>query len=64
MQNFTLEQKQALEALVESGTQVSYVAYDPTIEDGVAIEAAATADGSSVYYREDTPTLVEIIYTK
>lgn len=64
MNNFTLAQKQALEALVEAGTQVSTLSYDPTTNDGASLEANALADGWTEYYREDAATLVEVIYTK
>jgi len=63
MNNFTLEQKQELEALVEAGAEVVTVAYNPTTVIGTP-EADAIADGYSVYYREDTSTLVEVIFTR
>jgi len=63
MNNFTLVQKQALKALVEAGAKVVTVAYDPTIVVGTP-EADALAAGFIEFYREDTLTLREIIYTK
>ena len=63
MQNFTLADKQALEAIVETGVQVSEVAYNPTTVVG-SPEAAAIAAGWVQYYREATATLVEVIYTR
>lgn len=58
MNNFTLAQKQALEALVEAGTKVEYQSYDPTMGP-----APTPPVGFSVYYQESAPTAVETIYT-
>ena len=63
MDNFTLVDKQALEALIEAGAQVATVAYNPTTVVGTP-EADALASGWVQYYREATATLVEVIYTK
>jgi len=63
MNNFTLAQKKALELIVEAGHQVVTVAYDPTVNVGTP-EADALAAGFSEYYRESTPHLIEVIYTK
>ena len=60
MNNFTLAQKQALEALVEAGTQVAYAGYDPA----TAVDIPPPPTGFSVYYSESTATLVETIYIK
>jgi hypothetical protein len=66
MQNFTLADKQALEALVEGGTKVYEVAYNPNvvgIGGGTSTpEADAIAAGLTQYYREATANLVEVIY--
>lgn len=68
MNNLTLSQKQYLETVVESGGKVSEVAYDPTIvgtKGGTSTpEADAIAAGWIEYYRENTPNLIEVIYTK
>lgn len=60
MNNFTLAQKQALEALVEGGAQVVEVAYDPL----TVSEIPAPPAGFTVYYTESSTNLVETIYTK
>ncbi len=60
MNNFTLAQKQALEALVEGGAQVFEVAYDPL----TVSEIPAPPAGCTVFYSESNANLVEIIYTK
>ena len=59
----TLAQKQALEVLVESGTQVCTVAYDPSMVIGTP-EADAVAAGWTQYQRQDSATLVEVVYTQ
>ena len=68
MQNFDSSDKATLNALVESGTEVAYVAYDPVtvgVNGGTSDpEGDAIAAGWSEYYREDTPRLVEVIYTR
>lgn len=63
MNNFTLAQKLELEAIEEAGGSVITLVYNPETLDG-SPEADILADGYKVYYREDTPTLVEVIYTK
>ena len=63
MDGFTLIHKQNLEALVEAGAKVSTVAYDPATVVGTP-EADAIAAGWVQYYREATPSLIEVIYTK
>lgn len=62
MINFTEAQKKALQAVVEAGAEVSFVAYNPA--NGGDPEGDAAAAGWIEYYREDTPTLVEVIYTR
>jgi hypothetical protein len=57
MQNFTLNDKLALQALIEGGQQVSFVSYDPTVTAPSALDPIWVE-----YYREDTVNLVEIIY--
>lgn len=58
----------ALNALVEAGAQVGYVAYDPVtvgVLGGTSDpEGDALAAGWTEHYREDTARLVEVIYTK
>jgi hypothetical protein len=61
--DMTLQQKLALQQLVQTGKQVSKVAYNPTTVTGNP-EQAALAAGWVQYYRQDTPNLVEVIYTK
>jgi hypothetical protein len=61
--NMTLAQKQALQALVEAGAEVATVAYDPSNVVGDP-EASAIADGWVVFQREDSATLVEVVYTR
>ena len=65
MDNFSLADKQALEALVEAGAKVSTVAYytDTVVGDP---EADALAAGWTQYYKEHAKgsTLIEVIYTK
>ena len=63
MNNFTLANKQALQVLVEAGAEVSTVAYDPTTVTGTP-EADAVADGWVQFYKESSPRLVEVIYTR
>ena len=63
MENFTLELKEALQVLVEAGSQVATIVYNPETVVGTP-EDDATDDGWVEHYREDTATLVEIIYTK
>lgn len=63
MNNFTLANKQALQALVEAGAEVSTVAYDPTTVVGTP-EADAVADGWVQFYKESSARLVEVIYTR
>ena len=62
MNNFTLVLKKALEVIVEGGAQVVSVGYDPTLS--INPELGALAQGFIEFYREDTPTLIEVIYTK
>lgn len=72
MQNFTEEQKEELQALVEAGAKVFFLAYNPATvvdpdpeadpEDVYDPEQVALDDGLFEYYREDTANLVEIIY--
>jgi len=59
----TLMEKQALQAICESGGQVATVAYDPMNVVGTP-EADAIADGWVEYKREDSANLVEVVYTK
>lgn len=59
----SLAEKQALETLVESGKQVSTVAYNPTTVIGDP-EGAAIADGWTIYKRQANASLVEVVYTK
>lgn len=61
MKNFTEDQKEALQELVEEGAQVSFVAYNPNTVDGDPEQDAEDA-GWFEYYREDTDNLVEVIY--
>lgn len=61
--NMTLEQKEALQVICESGGQVATVAYDPGTVEGDP-EADAVADGWTEFYREDSANLVEVVYTK
>ena len=56
-------EKAALQALVEAGAEVATVAYDPTTVVGTP-EADAIAAGWIEYKREDSATLVEVIYTR
>lgn len=63
MRNFTETQKKNLQALVEAGAVVVTVAYNPLTVTGTP-EADALGAGFSVYYREDTSTLVEVIFTR
>ena len=62
MNNFTLTMKQALETLVESGTQVCTVSYDPSTVVGDP-EGDAVLAGWIQYYREVGTDLIEVIYT-
>ena len=65
MNNFDESQKEALEALVEGGAEVSFVSYNPnTLQPGADPEGDAVADGWVEYYREDADDLVEVIYTR
>lgn len=61
MQNFTLEDKQALEAIARTGVQVKYVAYDPNT--AINPETEALAAGMQEYYREDGANLTEVIFS-
>ncbi len=63
MQNFGLVEMEALQVLVEAGAEVSFVAYNPVGLVGDP-EGDAASDGWVEYYREDTATLVEVIYTR
>lgn len=63
MQNFDSAQKAALNTFLEAGNHVFYVAYDPNTVQGDP-EADAIAAGMEEYYREDSPSLIEVIYTR
>lgn len=64
MNLFTLIQKEALQALVETGAEVSTVAYDPAEVIGDP-EGDALAAGWVEFYREEAlPNLIEVIYTR
>lgn len=65
MNNFNSAAVAALNSYLQTGQGhlVYYVSYDPTTVTGTP-EADAIASGLSVYYREDTARLVEVIYTK
>lgn len=63
MINFTETQKKALQAVVEAGAEVGFVSYNPVGLVGDP-EGDAIADGWVEYYREDSATLVEVIYTR
>lgn len=63
MENFTENDKEDLETVVEGGAEVAYVAYNPNTVTGDP-EGDALADGWVEYYREDTANLVEVIYTR
>lgn len=63
MNNLTLADKQNLESLIASGSQVATIAYNPLTTDSSS-ETAALADGWIELYRESTPTLIEVIYGK
>jgi hypothetical protein len=63
MNNFTSANKHTLETLVEAGTKVAFVGYNPATVVGTP-EATAVGQGWSQYYREATANLVEVIYTK
>ena len=56
MKNFTLAQKQQLEAYEKAGHHVFSTAYDPT-----KINPAAPANMFE-FYRESSTNLVEVIY--
>lgn len=73
MNNFTLVNKQALQALVEAGAEVATVAYNPNTYvapvgypayPATTPETLAIADGWVQYYREATASLIEVIYTR
>lgn len=68
MQFWDSTDRATLNALVEAGAEVGYVAYDPVtvgVNGGTSTpEADALADGWIEYYREDTLRLVEVIYTR
>ncbi len=61
--NMSETQKKALQALVEAGAEVSTVAYNPATVIGDP-EGIATSAGWVQFQREDTPTLVEVVYTR
>jgi hypothetical protein len=63
MNNFTLADKQALEAFLATGYTCAEVAYNPNTVVGNP-EATAVAAGWTQYYREASASLVEVIYTK
>lgn len=60
MKNFTLEQKFQLKDLVEAGAVVTTVAYNPHTIDVIP----SAPEGFTVFYREDSAELTEIIYLK
>ena len=73
MNNFNLANKQALEALVEAGAEVSSVAYNPNTYvapvghpafPATSPETLAIAAGWVQYYKESSGSLVEVIYTR
>lgn len=61
--NMSLAEKEYLQTIVEGGSQVATVVYNPTAVVGNP-EAAAVADGWVEFKREDTATLVEVIYVR
>lgn len=61
--DMTLAQKQALQQIVESGSAVATVAYNPNTVT-VDPESDAIAAGWIEYTRQDSTNLVEVIYTK
>lgn len=63
MINFTEQNKKDLQAIVEAGSLVGTLCYNPNTVQGTP-ETDATDDGWVEFYREDTATRVEIIYTK
>jgi len=67
MNNFTLAMKQTLLTYCNGGGKVYSIAYDPvtvgTLGGSSTPEADAISSGLIEYYREDTPRLVEVIYT-
>lgn len=63
MNSFTLIQKKALQVIVESGAEVSSIAYNPNTVVGDP-EGDAVSAGWVQYYREASGQLVEVIYTK
>lgn len=63
MNNFNSAAVAALNTYLEAGHLVYSIAYNPATVTGDP-EGAALAAGLTQYYREDTATLVEVIYTK
>ncbi len=63
MINFTQQDKEDLQILVEAGAKVSTLSYNPNTVVGDP-ETDALNAGWEVFYREDTADRVEIIYTK
>jgi hypothetical protein len=61
--NMTTAEKEYLQTLVESGSQVATVVYNPLTVVGNP-EASAVADGWTEFMREDTAELVEVIYIR
>jgi hypothetical protein len=61
--NMTEAEKRELESLVAAGAEVSSVVYNPSTVVGDP-EAIAAAAGWVEFQREDTPQLVEVIYTR
>ncbi len=60
MNNFTLSQKQQLQALYQDGYTIVYLTYNPTV-NGTAPENQFSA--FDVFYRENTGALNEVIFT-
>lgn len=61
--NLSLAEKEYLQTIVESGSQVATVVYNPVTVVGNP-EATAVADGWVEFKREDTAALVEVIYVR
>lgn len=61
--NMSQAQKEALQVLVESGSEVSTVAYNPGLVIGDP-EGDAIAAGWIQFQREASANLVEVVYTR
>lgn len=73
MKNMTLIKKKELQTLVESGSEVSTVAYNPLTYvapvgysgyPATSPETIAEFNGWTEFYREDSAKLIEVIFVK